>query len=85
MLNNCFASWLMNVFVVSNWLQYRGLAPDKRGVYFAVPEGILNFLTLPFSIRVILITSFRFLFLLKAVIGCSWNNFRRFLLVWRVL
>ena len=60
MLNVCFVCWLMNVFAVSNWLQYRGLVPDKRGVYFPVPEGILNFLTLPFLIHVILITSLDF-------------------------
>ena len=76
--------WLMNVFVVSTWLQHRLLVPDKHGVHFSVLEGILSFLTSPFSIRVLPIISFRFLFLLKAVIGCSWNNSRRFLLVWRM-
>ena len=84
MLNVRFVCWLMNVFVVSTWLQHRVLVPDKHGVHFPVLEGILNFLTLPFSIRVLLIISFRYLFLLKAVIGCSWNNSRRFLLVWRM-
>ena len=59
----------MNVFVVSTWLQHRVLAPDKHGVHFPVLEGTLNFITL---------------FLLKAVIGCSWNNSHRFLLVWRM-
>ena len=47
-------------------------------------EGILNFSALPFLICVLLITSLRFLFLLKAVIGCSWNNSRKFFLVWRM-
>ena len=84
MLNVRFVCWLMNVFVVSTWLQHRVLVPDKHGVHFPVLEGILNFLFLPFSIRVLPIISFRFLFLLKAVIGCSWNNSRRFLLVWRM-
>ena len=84
MLNVRFVCWLMNVFVVSTWLQHRVLVPDKHGVHFPALEGILNFLTLPFSIRVLPIISFRFLFLLKAVIGCSWNNSRRFLLVWRM-
>ena len=84
MLNVCFVCWLINVFVFSTWLKHRVLLPDKHGGHFPVLEGILNFLTLPFSIRVLLIISFRFLFLLKAVIGCSWNNSRRFLLVWRM-
>ena len=83
-LNVRLVCWLMNVFVVSTWLQHRVLVPDKHGVHSPVLEGILNFLTLPFSIRVLPIISFRFLFLLKAVIGCSWNNSRRFLLVWRM-
>ena len=72
------------MFVVSTWLQNRLLVPGKHGVHFHVLEGILNFLTLPFSIRVLPIISFRFLFLLKAVIGYSWSNSRRFLLVWRM-
>ena len=84
MLNVRFVCWLMNVFVVSTWLNHKVLVPDKHGVDFAVLEGILNFLTLPFSICVLLIISFRFLFLLKAVIGRSWNNSRRFLLVWKM-
>ena len=46
--------------------------------------GISGFLTLPFSIRVPPFISLRFLFFLKAVIGYSWNNSRRFLLVWRM-
>ena len=74
----------MNMFVVSTWLQHRVLAPEKHGVHFPVLEGILNFLTLPFSTRVPPIISFSFLFLLKAVIGCYWNNSRRLLLVWRM-
>ena len=57
----------MIVFVVSTWLKHTVPAPDKHGVHFPVLEGILNFLTLQFSI--LLIISFRFLFLLKAVIG----------------
>ena len=84
MLNVRFVCWLMNVFVVSTWLQHRVLVPDKHGVHFPVLGGILNFLTLPFSIRVFPIISFRFLFPLKAVIGCSLNNSRRFSLVWRM-
>ena len=74
----------MNVFVVSSWLQQRALVPDKHGAHFPVLDGILNFLTLPFSIRVPSTISFRFLFLLKAVISCSWNNSSRLLLVWRM-
>ena len=84
MLNSCFACWLMNVFVVSSWLQHRVLAPDKHELYFPILAWILNILTLPFLIRVSPITFFRFLVLLKAVIGCSWNNSCRFLLVWRM-
>ena len=76
--------WLMNVFVISTWLQNRAFVPDKHGVHFPVLEGILDFLTLPFSMCVVPIISFRFLFLLKAVTGCSWNNSRRFLLIWRM-
>ena len=84
MLNVRFVCWLMNVLVVSSWLHYRVLVPDKDGMHFPVLEKTLNFLTLPFLIRVFSIISFRFLFLIKAVIGCSWNNSRRFLLVWRM-
>ena len=54
-------------------------------MHFPVLEGILKFLTFPFSIHVLPIISSRFLFLLKAVIGCPWNNSRRLLLVWRML
>ena len=75
----------MIVFVVSTWLKHTVPAPDKHGVHFPVLEGILNFLTLLFLIHVPPTISFRFLFLLKAVIGCSWNNSRRFLLVWRMV
>ena len=75
----------MNVFVVITWLQHQVLAPDKHAVHLPVLEGILNFLTLLFSIRVPPIISFRFLFLLKAAIRCSWNNSCRFVLGWRVL
>ena len=81
MLNVRFVCWFMNIFVVSTWLQHRVLLPDKQE---CVLEGILKFLTLQFSIRVLPIISFRFLFLLKTVIGCSWNNSCRFLLVWRM-
>ena len=74
----------MNVFVVSIWLQHRGLVPDKHRAHFPVLERILIFLTSWFLIHVPPIISFRFLFLLKAVIRSSWNNSRRFLLVWRM-
>ena len=37
------------------WFEQRVLVPDKHGVHFLVLEGISNFLTLPFSIRVPLI------------------------------
>ena len=84
MLNVRFVCWLMNMLVVSSWLHYRVLVPDKDGMHFPVLEKTLNFLTLPFLIRVFSIISFRFLFLIKTVIGCSWNNSRRFLLVWRM-
>ena len=84
MLNVRFVCWLKNVFVVSTWVQHRVLVPDKHGVHFPALEEILNFLTLPFSIRVLPIISFWILFVLKAVIGCSWNNSRRLLLIWRM-
>ena len=84
MLNVRFVCWFMDVLAVSTWLQNRILVPNKHGVHFPALDRILNFLTLPFSIRVLPIISFRFLFLLKAVIGWSWNNSRRFLLVWRL-
>ena len=74
----------MNVFVVSIWLQHRVIAPDKHRVHFPVLERILIFLTSPFLIHVPPIIYFRFLFFLKTVTGCSWNNSRRFLLVWRM-
>ena len=83
MLNVRCAWWLMNVFICT-WLQHRVRAPDKHGVNFPVLEGTLNFLTLQFSIRVLPIISFKCLFLLKTVIGCSWNNSQRFLLIWRM-
>ena len=81
MLNVRFVCWFM---IVSTWLQHRVLVPDKHGVHFPVLGGILNFLTLPFSIRVFPIISFWFLFPLKAVIGYSLNNSRRFSLVGRM-
>ena len=81
MLNVRFVCWFMNILVVSTWLQHRVLLPDKQE---CVLEGILKVLTLQFSIRVLTIISFRFLFLLKTVTGCSWNNSCRFLLVWRM-
>ena len=84
MLNVRLAYWLINVFVVSTWLQHRVFVPDKHVVHFPFPEEILNFLTFPFSIRVLPSISFRFLFLLNALIGCSCNNSMRFLLVWRM-
>ena len=84
MLNVGFVFWLINMIFVSTWLQHRVLVPDKHGVHLPVLEGILNFLTLPFSIHILPIITFRFLFLLKAEIGCSWNDSRRFLLVWRM-
>ena len=80
-INGRFVCWLMKVFVVSTWLQRRVLVPNKHGMHFLILEGILNFLTLPFSIC---LPPIRFLFLLKAVTGCSWNNFCRMLLVWRM-
>lgn len=65
----------MNVVVVITLLQHRSLASNKHRVHFLVLEEILNFLTLPFSIRVPTIISLK---CLKAVNGCSWNNSRRF-------
>ena len=81
MLNVRFACWLMNVFVVSTWLQHRVIVPNKHSVHFPILEGILIFLILLFFIRVLPFTSFRFLFLLKGrsflkLIDCSWNNYR---------
>ena len=84
MLNVRFVCWLMNVFVVSAWLQHRVLLPNKHGVHFSVLERILNFLTLPLLICVLPTISFRFLFLLKVKIGYSCNNPYKFLLVWRM-
>ena len=83
-MNVRFVCWQVNVFVVVTWLQHRVLAPDKHGVHFQVLWGTLNFLILPFPVHVPPIISFRFLFLWKAVIGCSWNNSRSFLLVWKI-
>ena len=42
MLNVRIVCRLMNVFVVSTWLQHRVIAPDKRGFQFSVLEGIFN-------------------------------------------
>ena len=76
----------MNVFVVSSWLQHRVLTPNKHRVHIPVLERKLKTLlfgeTLLFSIRVPPTISFRFLFLLNTVNGCSGNNSRRLLLVW---
>ena len=60
----------MNVFVVSIWLPHNVLAPNKHGVHFPVPEGIFNFLTLPFLIHLLPVISFRLLFLLKEPRNC---------------
>ena len=86
MLNVGFVCWfMMNMFAVITWLQHRVLVSIKHGVYFPVLEGILNFfLTLPFLTCVPPIISFRLLFPLTAVIGCSWIDSWRFLLVWRM-
>ena len=83
-LNVHFVVWLVNGSAVITWLQHRVLATDKHGVHFPVLEGILNFLTLPFSICVSPIISVRFLFLLNAVNWFSWNKPQRFFLVWRM-
>ena len=72
------------MFLAITCLQYRVLPSVKHRKHFPVLEGILTFLTLPFSIWVTLLISFRFLFLLKAVIGCSGNISHRFLLVWKL-
>ena len=62
--------------VVTIWLQHKFL-----GVHFPVLQVLLNFFNLPFSIRVLSIVSFKFLFLLKALIGSSSNSYLRFLFV----
>ena len=62
--------------VVTIWLQHKFL-----GVHFPVIQVLLNFFNLPFSIRVLSIVSFKFLFLLKALIGSSSNSYHRFLFV----
>ena len=84
MLNVRFVCWRVNVFFTMTWLQHKVLVPDKHRVYFPVLEEILNFLTLPFSIHLPRIISFRFLLFLKAVIVCSWNSSRKVLLVLRM-
>ena len=84
MLRVRYVCWRVNVLVVITSLQHTVFSPDKRWVHFPFLEGILNFLTL-FSISGPQITSSRFFFHLKAVIECSWNNSRRFLLFWRML
>ena len=84
MLNVRIVCRLMNVFVVlgCNIELLRLINVDFN---FLFQREYLIFLTLPFLIHVPPIISFRFLFLLKAVIGCSWNNSRRFLTVWGIL
>ena len=72
------------MLIVSTWLQHRFHLPVKHGLHFPFLVVILNFLTLPFSIHAPPIISFRFLFFLKAIIGCSWKNSRISLLVWRM-
>ena len=73
------------MFLVITWLKHRALVLNKHGVHFLFLEGILNSLTLPFSIRVPPIITLRVLFLLKAeVIEYSWSNSCRFLLTWRM-
>ena len=47
---------------------------DKHGEHLPVVSVLFTRLTFPFSMQLLLISSFRFLFLLKAVIGPSWNN-----------
>ena len=74
----------MNDVVVIIWLQHRFFAPENYRVHFPDLEKTLNCLTLPFSIREPLNISFIFFFVLKAVMGCSWNSFSRFLLVWKM-
>ena len=56
-----------------------------HGVHFLVFVPISKFITLQFSIHVLLIVFFNFLFLLKALIGWPCNSSRRCRLVWRKL
>ena len=68
----CLFCLLTPVFAVSIWLQHRVLASNKHGVHYSVLEEKLNFLTLPFSIHVPPIISFRFFsFFRVALKGCD--------------
>ena len=59
----------MNVVVVIFCLQHKFLVSNKHGEHSSVLGEISVFLTLPFSIRVSPIISFKLLFLLKAIIS----------------
>ena len=47
---------------------------DEHGEHLPIVNVFFGRLTFPFSMQLLRIISFRFPFLLKAVIGSSWNN-----------
>ena len=65
---------MINVVVDANWLQHRLTIFDKHGEHWPMVNVFFNVLTVMFSMRLFPISSFRFLFLLKTVIGFSGNN-----------
>ena len=64
--------WLINVIVHVNWLQNRLAVLDNHGEHLSMVNEVFARLTFSFSIRLLPISSFTFLFLLKALIGFSW-------------
>ena len=51
-----------------------GIVFDKHVEHLPMVNVFFARLTFPFSMQLLPISSFRFLFLLKAVIGSSWND-----------
>ena len=64
----------MPVIVHVNWLQHRSPVFDKHGEHLPMVNIFFSRLTFPFSIILLPISTFRFLFLLNAVIGSSCNS-----------
>ena len=66
-----FVYLLVNAVVDVNWLQHRLPVFDKHGEQLSMVNVFFTRLPFPFWMHLLPISSFRFLFLLKAVIGSS--------------
>ena len=72
--NFFFVCWLINVAVDVKWLQHKLSFFDKYEEHLPMVNEFFALLTFPFLMQLLSISSFRFLFLLKTVIGSFWNK-----------